>query len=55
MKKVMKDIFLKLLFNILKKYIKFTAIYHFYLKEEKVEKLVINLHGKTEYVKTGMD
>ena len=31
--KVMKDIFLKLMFNILKIYIIFIMIYHFYLKE----------------------
>ena len=33
MKKVIKDIFLKLMFNILKIYIIFTMIYHFCLKE----------------------
>ena len=33
MKKVMKDIFLKLMFNILKNYMNFILIYHFYLKE----------------------
>ena len=33
MKKVMKDIFSKLKFNILKNYINFTMIYRFYLKE----------------------
>ena len=52
MKKVMKDIFSKLIFNILKNYMNFTMIYHFYLKEsklKKVEKLVTNLHDKTEY------
>ena len=43
MKIVMKDIFLKFMFNILKKYMTFTIIYHFRLKTvkiEKVEKLV---------------
>ena len=53
MKKVMKDIFLKLRFNIQKNYMKFIMIYHFYQKEkkiEKVEKLTVNLHEKTEYV-----
>ena len=33
MKKVMKDIFLKLMFNILKNYTNFIMIYHFYQKE----------------------
>ena len=33
MKKVMKDIFLKLIFNILKSNMKFIMIYHFFLKE----------------------
>ena len=32
-KKVMKDIFLKLMFNILKNYMNFIMIYHFYQKE----------------------
>ena len=31
-KKVMEDIFLKLMFNILKNYMNFTMIYHFYLR-----------------------
>ena len=51
MKKVMRDILLKLIFNTLKNYITFTMIYHFYLKEwklKKVEKLVANLLDKTE-------
>ena len=30
LKKVMKDIFLKVMFNILKNYMKFIMIYHFY-------------------------
>ena len=42
---VMKDIFFKLMFNILKIYITFTM-----KKIEKVEKLVANLHDKTENV-----
>ena len=50
----MKDIFLKFMFNILKSYIKFIMIYHFYLAErikiEKVEKPLANLHDTTEYV-----
>ena len=33
MKKVKKDIFSKLMFNILKNYSNFIMIYHFYLKE----------------------
>ena len=32
-KKVMKDIFLKLMCNILKNYVNFIMIYHFYIKE----------------------
>ena len=53
MKNVMKDIFLKLMFNIFKNYMTFTMIYHFLperIKIEKVEKLVANSHNKTEYV-----
>ena len=53
MEKVMKGIFLKLMFNILKMYMIFIMIYNFYqkkLKIRKVEKLVANLHDKTEYV-----
>ena len=49
MKKVMKDIFLKLMFNILKNYMNF-MIYHFYLKIEYVEMLVANLNDKTQSV-----
>ena len=33
MKKVIKDIFLKITFNILKNYMNFIMVYHFYLKE----------------------
>ena len=53
MMKVMKDIFLKLMFNIPKVYITFTLIRTFCLKKikiEKVEKLVANLCDKNEYV-----
>ena len=53
MKKVMKDVFSKLMFNILKIYIIFVMIYHFYQKVrklKKVEKLVGNLYDITEYV-----
>ena len=49
----MKDIFLKLIFNILKTYMNFIMIYHFLLermKIETVEKLVATLHDKSEYV-----
>ena len=35
----MKDIFLKLIFNVLKNYMTFTMIYHFYLKEWKLKKV----------------
>ena len=48
-----KEIYTKLIFNILKNYMNFIIIYHFYRKESKlvkVEKLVANLHDKTEYV-----
>ena len=33
MKKLMKDIFFKLMFNVLKNYTNFIMIYHFYQKE----------------------
>ena len=49
----MKDIFSKLIFNILKNYITFTMIYQFLSERmniEKVEKLVGNLCDKAEYV-----
>ena len=45
MKKVMKYILLKLMFNILKNYMNFIR-----MKIEKVEKFVANLLDKTEYV-----
>ena len=54
MKKVMKGIFSKLIFNILKNYINSIVIYDLFLPErmkiEKVKKLVTNLHDKSEYV-----
>ena len=53
MKKVKKDVFSKLMFNILKIYIIFVMIYHFYQKVrklKKVEKLVGNLYNIAEYV-----
>ena len=39
MKKVSKDIFLKLMFNIQKNYLNFIVTYHFYLKEINLKKL----------------
>ena len=50
MMKVKKIIFLKLMFNILKNHVNFIINYYFSLKIGKVEKLVTNLHDKTEYV-----
>ena len=53
MKKVMKDIFWKLMFSILKNYMDFIKIYHFLperIEIERVEKLIANLHDKTECV-----
>ena len=49
MKKEMKDIFLKLMFNILKIYIIYIMIYHLpkIMRIEKVEDHVANLHDKT--------
>ena len=49
----MKDVFLKSMFNILKKYMKFHNDLPFLperMKIEKVKKLVTNLHYKTEYI-----
>ena len=48
MKNVMKNIFLKLMSNILKNYRNFIMIFE-KVKIEKVEKLVANLHDKIEY------
>ena len=53
MKKITKDIFLKLMFNILKKLHDVHYDLPFLpkrMKIEKVEKFVSNLHDKTEYV-----
>ena len=53
MKKVVKDIFLKLIFNIPKILHEIHNALLFLPKRtkiEKVEKLVVNLHDKTEYV-----
>ena len=47
--KVVKDIFLKMMFNTLKTNIIFKIIYPFFLKIEKVEKLAANLHDKEKY------
>ena len=47
---MIKDILLKLIFNILKNYINFTMIYLFLpekMKTEKVKKLEANLHEAT--------
>ena len=52
-KKVIQDIFLKLMFNILKNYMNFLIILTFLLERknfENVEKLAANLHDKYEYV-----
>ena len=52
-KKVIHDIFLKLMFNILKNYMNFLIILTFLLERknfENVEKLAANLHDKYEYV-----
>ena len=50
MKKVMRDIFSKLILNNHKKCMNFIVTYHFYLKERnlKVEKLATNLHDKNK-------
>ena len=52
MKKVIRGIFLMLMFNTQKEYINFIMTYHFYLKERnlKIEKLVTNLCDINEYV-----
>ena len=51
MKKVMKDIFSKLLFNILKNYMTYNDLPFLpeRMKIEKVEKLITNLHDETQY------
>ena len=53
MKNVMKDIFLKLMFNTLTDYLNFHNHLPFLLermKIEKIEKLVASLHDKAEHV-----
>lgn len=52
MMKVLENLFLKLMFNILKLFITFTMIYFFRLKKQKMEimeKFVASLLDKTEY------
>ena len=49
MKIVIQDISLKLMFNILKNYLKKQKLKKL-LKASKLQKLVANLHDKTEYV-----
>ena len=48
--KVVKDIFLKMMFNTLKTYIIFKMVYPFCLKIERVKKPAANLHDKEKYV-----
>ena len=53
MNKAINDNFPKMMSSILKTYMNVIMIYHFYqerMKIEKVDKLVSNLHDKTEYV-----
>ena len=55
MKKVMKNIFVKLIFNILKNYMNFITLSILIRKNDEkeskgVEKLLANLRDKTEYV-----
>ena len=51
MKRVMKDIFLKLMFKIQKNYMNFIISFlPERMKIKKAEKLVTNLHDKTEYI-----
>ena len=53
MKKVMRNIFLKLIFNTQEKYVNFIVTYHFYPKKRNLEKLksVLQIYViKTEYV-----
>ena len=49
-KKVMKNIFSKLMLNILKNYKNFIMIYYFYQIEQKLKKSKAYLHDKGEYV-----
>ena len=53
MKIVAKDIFLKKILIIRKNYLIFIKVYHFQLKEkkvEKVEKLICSIENKEKYV-----
>ena len=49
-KKVMKNIFSKLMLNILKNYINFIMIYYFYQIEQKLKKSKAYLHDKDDCV-----
>ena len=52
-KTVMKDIFLKSIFNALKSFMNFIMTYHFHQKKMKLEQnetLAANLHDKTVYI-----
>ena len=49
MKNMMKDVFLKLMFNTQKNYMSLIITYHFYQKKrklKKIEKLVTNIYDK---------
>ena len=46
----MKDIFLRLVFNVLKNYTNFIKICHFHLRRSRLEKLEVNLHDETEFI-----
>ena len=52
MKTVIKDIFLKYMLNIQKKYLTFTKTCHFYQEKnlEKIKKLVFSIEDKEKYV-----
>ena len=52
MKKVVKDIFLNLMFNTRKNYMNFIMTYYFYLKGRNLNKVqrLANLPNKNEYV-----
>ena len=47
---MMKITFSKLMFNILKNYMKFKIIFQFTMKTDNDENVVTNLADKTEYV-----
>ena len=52
MEKTMKDIFLRLIFGTLKNCMNFIMTYHLQQRSKikKFEKIVTNLHDRTEYV-----